>query len=60
MNYTWNGNNCATIPKALWLKADALSLSDGTLVSIWTDSSGNSIPALGTGDNRPTYRTSGI
>jgi hypothetical protein len=41
----------------LWLKADALSLSDGDPVSSWTDSSGNSNHATMTGGDRPTFQT---
>jgi hypothetical protein len=42
-----------------WLKADALALSDGTAVSSWTDSSGNSnTPAQATGALQPTFKAS--
>lgn len=42
----------------LWLKADALGLSDGAAVSSWTDSSGNSNPATqSTGGLQPIYKT---
>ena len=39
-------------------KADSLSLSDGDPVGTWTDSSGNSKDATGSGTQRPTYKTS--
>src|SRR5690349_14628207 len=42
-----------------WLKADALSLSNGDAVASWTDSSGNSnTPTQSTAANKPTYKTS--
>jgi hypothetical protein len=42
----------------LWLKADALALSDGTAVSSWTDSSGNGNTATqATGANQPLFKT---
>jgi hypothetical protein len=49
-----------TIPNlAVWLKADALGLSDGTSVSSWTDSSGNGNHAVqATGARQPIYKTS--
>ena len=40
----------------LWLKADALSLSDGDPVGTWTDSSGNANNATASGSARPTYK----
>jgi hypothetical protein len=44
---------------AVWLKADALGLSDGTAVSSWTDSSGNGNHAVqATGTRQPIYKTS--
>ena len=39
----------------LWLKADALSLAHGALVSTWADSSGNHFDASGSGGNRPGF-----
>jgi hypothetical protein len=43
----------------LWLKADALALSDGTAVSSWTDSSGLGNHATqATGANQPILKTS--
>lgn len=43
----------------LWLKADAISgLSNGDLVSVWVDSSGNGNQASQIGTSRPTYQTS--
>ncbi len=43
---------------SLWLKADALSLSDTDPVASWTDSSGNGNHATqATGANRPLFRT---
>lgn len=43
---------------AVWLKADALSLSNADPVASWTDSSGNARHATqGTAGARPTYRT---
>jgi len=43
---------------ALWLKADALSLADGTAVSSWTDSSGNARHAVqATAGSQPIYKT---
>jgi hypothetical protein len=42
----------------LWLKADALGLADGTAVSSWTDSSGNSRHAAqATSANQPLLKT---
>lgn len=41
----------------LWLKADALGLSDNDPVSTWTDSSGNGNDATSTGGARPTFKT---
>lgn len=42
----------------LWLKADAITgLSDSDPVSTWTDSSGNSNSATGSGTARPLYKT---
>lgn len=41
----------------LWLKASALSLSDGDPVSTWTDSSGNGRHATQSGSERPTFKT---
>jgi hypothetical protein len=42
----------------LWLKADALSLSDGVAVTIWTDSSGQAHNCTqSTLGNRPIFRT---
>lgn len=41
----------------LWLKADALALSDTDPVSTWTDSSGSGNDATGTSTARPLYRT---
>lgn len=41
----------------LWLKADALALSEGNAVSSWTDSSSNANAAVqATGTKQPTYR----
>lgn len=46
---------------SLWLKADALALSDGDLVASWTDSSGNNNHAVqATAANKPTYYTNAI
>jgi hypothetical protein len=43
---------------AVWLKADALSLSDAAPVTSWTDASGNSRHAVApTGTQQPTFRT---
>lgn len=45
----------------LWLKADALALSNGTAVSSWGDSSGSGNTATqGTGADQPIYRTNQI
>jgi hypothetical protein len=41
----------------LWLKADALSLSDGDPVATWADSSGQNNDATQSGSARPTYQT---
>lgn len=42
----------------LWLKANALALSDGAAVASWTDSSGNNNHATqGTSGTRPTFKT---
>lgn len=40
-----------------WLKADALSLSDGDPVGTWTDSSGNGKTFSNTSTARPTFKT---
>lgn len=40
----------------IWLKADALSLSDNDLVSTWTDSSGLGNNATAAGVARPTFK----
>jgi hypothetical protein len=41
-----------------WLKADAISASDGDAVASWVDSSGNSnTPVQATAANKPTYTT---
>lgn len=43
---------------SLWLKADALALSDGAAVATWTDSSSNGFNATqASAGSRPTYRT---
>lgn len=44
----------------LWLKADGLRLSNGDLVSSWTDFSGNNFHATGSDASRPTYQTNVI
>lgn len=42
----------------LWLKADAISSTDGTAISTWSDSSGTGNDATqATGANQPIYRT---
>lgn len=41
----------------LWLKADALALSDGDKVGTWTDSSSAANNATASGTDRPTYKT---
>lgn len=42
----------------LWLKADALALTDGSAVTTWPDSSGNGVVvSQGTPVNQPTYKT---
>lgn len=46
--------------RILWLKADALSLNDGDLVSTWTDSSAAPMTVSGTTTARPTYVTNVI
>lgn len=44
---------------ALWLKADALSLSDGDPVASWTDASGAGVtPTQATAGNKPTWKAS--
>lgn len=45
---------------ALWLEADALSLSNNDPISSWTDISGNARHGTNTGTNRPLYRTNQI
>jgi len=41
----------------VWLKADALALSDNSLVATWTDSSGNGLDATASGSSKPTFKT---
>lgn len=41
----------------MWLNAANLGLSDGNLVASWTDDSGNSNTATGSGSNSPIYKT---
>jgi hypothetical protein len=41
----------------LWLKADALGLSDNDPISTWADSSGNGNDAIGVGGARPIFKT---
>ena len=41
----------------LWFDAADLGLTDGALVSSWTDKSGQGYHLVGTGAQRPTYRT---
>lgn len=43
----------------LWLKGDAISGSDGDLVSTWTDSSVRGANATAAGAQRPTLKTAG-
>lgn len=40
----------------VWFDANQLNLADSTLVSTWTDSSGNGNNATAAGGNRPTYK----
>lgn len=46
----------------LWLRADDLSLSDGTAVSIWSDASGNGLTAVSSGISaeEPTFNTNDV
>jgi hypothetical protein len=42
----------------LWLKADSMSLADGTAISTWSDQSGNGNDATqATGANQPLFKT---
>lgn len=42
---------------ALWLDASTMGLADGTLITAWSDGSGNSNNASASGTQRPTYKT---
>lgn len=59
----WAGGVSAFSPAnitglVLWLKADALALTDGSAVATWTDSSGaGNTASQGTGPNQPIYKT---
>ncbi len=44
----------------VWLKADALSLTNQAPVSQWTDNSGNNNHATGSGSSRPTFLTNQV
>ena len=44
----------------IWLKADAMALTNGSLVSQWTDSSGNANNATSSGTSRPTFLTNQV
>lgn len=56
--YTAPSSPKAIAGLAVWLKADALVLSDGAAVSTWADSSGSGRNATqGVGANQPTYKT---
>ena len=42
-----------------WLDASRLTVADGSLLSTWSDSSGNGRDATAAGTARPTFRTNG-
>lgn len=58
--YWGGGASGAVLPTSvsgltMWLKADALALSDGAAVATWTDSSGNNNSPTAAGALQPTF-----